>query len=356
MFAHKLKKLASTSSLVIVLGLLAPTTPTYASHHFESDLAKTHPQYDLTDMFVFDAKSRNYTTFMMNVNPTTGTTGNAAFGDKGVYSFHIAKDKQVSEGGMTITAHLNAGKMVFGLSDGANPAVGTKGKMFGEASVGKKAKFKNGIRVWSGAARDTFVGNSEGIIGFMTKLLGKGEFDLSTFDKGVDLFKDFQSSVIVVEVPNKMLPKNIYVYASSAMYNKDQWVQVNRLANPLLTHMFMANNPMEVSEHIQHRPDFDSTRAYAVSGTVLRAVTLDNKKSNPVAYADSVAAKLLPDMIPYNVGSKAVYSFDKINGRKPTDDAMDAVLSIFVGRKITDNANTFDRHPKDFPYVKPIKK
>jgi len=188
----------------------------------------------------------------------------------------------------------------------------------------------------------------------MTKLLGKGELDLSTFDKGVDLFKDFQSSVIVIEVPNKMLPKSINVYASSSMYNKDQWVQVNRLANPLLTHMFMANNPMEVSEHIQHRPDFDSTRAYAISGMVLRAVTLDKKIPTPVTYADSVAAKLLPDMIPYKVGSKAVYSFDKINGRNPRDDAMDAVLSIFVGRKVSDNANTFNRHPNSFPYVKAI--
>ena len=96
---------------------------------------------------------------------------------------------------------------------------------------------------------------------------------------------------------------------------------------------------MAVSEHIQHRPDFDLTRAYAVSGGVLRAVTLDNTLPNPVTYADSVAKKLLPDMIPYQVGSKAVYSFEKINGRKPSD-----------------NANTFNCHPNKFPYVMPIKK
>jgi len=355
-FTKKFKKIASTSALVLTLGIVATTSTTFASHHFESDLAKANPQFDLTDMYVFDSKKRGYTTFMMNVNPQTGKDGNAAFGENGVYNFHIASDKQFENEGITVTAHLTDGKLVFGIADGANQAVGTKGKMFGKAEVGKEAKFKNGIRVWSGAAQDTFVGNSEGLIGFMTKLLGKGEFDLSPFDKGMDLFKDFQSSVIVVEVPNKMLPKNIHVYASSAMYNKDQWVQVNRLANPLLTHMFMATNKMEVSEHIQHRPDFDLTRAYAVSGTVLRTVTLDNKLANPVAYADSVAAKLLPDMIPYKVGSKAAYTFEKVNGRKPSDDAMDAVLSIFVGRKITDNANTFNRHPKSFPYVMPIKK
>ncbi len=352
---NKLKTLTVTSVLVII-GIVVQIAPSYASHHFESDLAKKHPQFDLTDMFVFDSKRSGYTTFMMNVNPATGKDGNASFGENGVYSFHIASNRQLRAEGMTITAYLDGDQLVFGIAESANQAVGTKGQTFGRAQVGKETTFKNGIRVWSGAARDTFVGNSEGLIGFMTKLLGKGEFDLSTFNKGVDLFKAFHSSVIVVEVPNRMLPKKIHVYASSAMYNKDQWVQVNRLANPLLTHLFMANNTMEVSEQIQHRPDSDLTRTYAVSGTVLRAVALDNKKSNPVAYADSVATKLLPDMLPYNVGTKAAYTYEKINGRKPGDDAMDAVLSIFVGRKITDNANTFNRHPKKFPYVIPVKK
>jgi uncharacterized protein DUF4331 len=355
-YISKFKTLSLTSVLVLILGIIAQSVPAFASHHFESDLAKKYPQFDLTDMFVFKSEQSGYTAFMMNVNPTTGKDGNTAFGENGVYSFHIASSKQLNADGLTITAYLDSGKLAFGIAEGANQAIGTKGQLFGKAEVGKESKFDNGIRVWSGAAQDTFVGNSEGIIGFMTKLLGEGTFDLSTFNKGVDLFKDFQSSVIIVEVPNKMLPKSIHVYVSSAMYNTDQWVQVNRLAHPLLTHMFMANNKMEVSEHIQHRPDSDLTRAYAVSGTVLRAVALDNKLSNPVAYADSVAAKLLPDMISYNVGTEAAYSFEAINGRKPNDDAMDAALSMFVGRQVTDNANTFNRHPKTFPYVMPIKK
>jgi len=157
-----------------------------------------------------------------------------------------------------------------------------------------------------------------------------------------------------MEVPNAMLPKKMFVYASTAMYNIDKWVQINRMANPLMTHLFMDNNKMEISEHVGHRPDRDSTRLYAVSGMVLRAVSLDKKLSDPVAYADSVATKLLPDMIAYERGTKASYSFENINGRKPGDDAMDALLSIFLGRKVTDNSNTFDRHPSKFPYFVPI--
>lgn len=355
-YINRLKTGLITSALVLLVGAIFQMTPAFASHHFESELAVKNPQFDLTDMFVFESEQSGYTVFMMNVNPTTGTDGNAAFGENGVYSFHIASDKEFKKGGITITAYLDKDKLVFGIVEGANQAVGAKGRVIGKATVGKASTFNDGIRVWSGAAHDTFVGNSEGIIGFMTQLLGEGTLALPAFDKGVDLFKDFQSSVIVVEVPNTMLPGNIHVYATTAMYNVDQWVQVNRLANPLMTHMFMVNNKMEISEHIQHRPDSDLTRAYAVSGTVLRAVTLDNKLPSPVAYADSVAVKLLPDMIPYNVGTEAAYTFEKINGRKPSDDAMDAALSIFVGREVTDHANTFNRHPKQFPYVNQIEK
>ncbi|MCL1036078.1 DUF4331 domain-containing protein [Shewanella submarina] len=341
----------AVSALLVCLAVVAPSL---ASHHFESDLSRQYPQFDITDLFVFDSEQPNYTSFMMNVNPATARDGKPGFGENGVYSFHIAFDKAAGLEGITITASLQGDEWSFGMAEGANAAIGVKGNTFGKAKVGTTKVFGNGIKVWTGAARDTFVGNSEGILGFMGKLLGHGQFDLSAFDKGVDLFKDFQSSVILIEVPNSILSGKIYTYASSAMYLKDTWVQVNRLANPLMTHMFMANNKMEIAEHVHHRPDSDASREYAVSGVTLRAVVLDGKMALPVAYADKVAKMMLPDMIPYQVGSKAKYSFESINGRNPADDAMDAVLSILVGREITDNANTFDRHPQTFPYVVPI--
>lgn len=353
LFKKKIQRLASKSILAISLGVVSTASIVYASHHFESSLAQKFPQYDLTDMYVFDSADKGYTTFIMDVNPTTGKDGKSMFGDNGVYSFHIASNKSMRAEGLTITASLKDNDFIFGIATGSNLAIGTKGEPVGKATIGNAEVFNNGMRVWTGAARDPFVGNSAGLIAFSQKL-AKGELDLTTYIKGVDLFAQFNTSAIVIEIPNKMLPKKVYVYASSAMYNLDKWEQVNRLANPLMTHLFMADNKMEVAEHVGHRPDMDVKRSYAVSGRVLRAVSLDGKLSNPVEYSDSVAAKLLPDLIPYEVGTKAEYSFENINGRAPTDDAMDAVLSLFLGRKVTDHANTFDRHPSKFPYLVPI--
>jgi hypothetical protein len=325
----------------------------WASHHFESPAAKQHPQFDLTDIFVFESEKKGHTTFMMDVNPTTGSDGVARFGENGVYSFNIAQDKDASGEGLTITAHLKGGRFVFGLSrEGVNLPVGVKGTPFGEASIGSAQTFANGVRVWTGAARDPFVGNGAGL-DVLRAGLTAGKLDLEGFKPGQNRFEKLNSSVIVVEVPNTMLPQTLYFYATTAFYNVDKWEQVNRMANPLMTHLFMYDNDMEKYEHVGHGPDVDAKRRYAVSSVVLRALTLDAQSTvtDKVAYADGLAASLLPDVIPYRTGTAASFGFKGINGRKPSDDAMDVQLSRLLGRPVTDHANTFDHQPASFPYV-----
>jgi len=167
-------------------------------------------------------------------------------------------------------------------------------------------------------------------------------------------FKRFNSSIIVVEVPNSMLPDTIHVFATSAMQLDGKWIQVNRLAHPLLTHLFIMGDDNLSIEHVAHRPDEDSRRLFWVAATIARVATLAGTQKDPIAYGDEMAARLLPDMIPYKVGSKAHYSVEEFNGRPTTDDAMDTALSICIGTSFTDKANTFDRHPTTFPYVVPI--
>lgn len=345
------RKLYLAMATVLAGGVLFSSAR--ASHHFESLLAKQFPAYDLTDLYVFDAEKPGRTVFLMDVNPTTKGDGKPVLGENGVYSFHIASNRNMTGKGLTITAHVEGSELAIGVVDRANPAVGTLGNEVGRVPIGAEKVLGNGIRVWSGAARDPFVGNSDGIIKF-NREFDESTLDLRAFENAKDLFTTFYTTALVMEVPNELLPSEIAVFASSAMYNIDKWEQVNRLANPLMTHLFMHNNPMEVSEHVGHRPDRDITRKYALSGNVLKAVVLDGRIKDPVAYADSIANRLLPDMLTYKVGTKAAYTVDSLNGRRPSDDAMDVALSLFVGRAVTDYANTFDRHPKTFPYVAPV--
>ncbi len=344
--------------LSVVFGAICHGGLLWASHHFETRLARLHPQFDLTDLFIFESTRPDHTVMILCANPQTKET--AAFGEGGLYNIHLSKDEELS-GGKTFTFRASNGHLVVGLTDSANPPLGVEGKQIGDVRFDSTTELENGIRIWAGAARDPFVGNSDGIQKF-NAALRNGKFDSDAFSNGVDLFKGLNSSVIVMEVPDKMLPEKVWVYATTAINIKGQWLQVNRWGHVLFTHLFLLGDETLSADHSAHRPDDDGQRQLALSSIILRGVSLAGSKDEPVAYADQISKRLLPDMIPYRVGTKAVYGVEEFNGRRTTDDAMDVALTLFSGaltlfsgQEMTDHANTFDRHPQEFPYVVPVK-
>ncbi len=64
----------------------------YASHQFETVVAQQFPQYDIADLYVFDAKDADRTAFIVNVNPTTDGDAMPDVGENGIYNIHIAAD------------------------------------------------------------------------------------------------------------------------------------------------------------------------------------------------------------------------------------------------------------------------
>lgn len=343
---------ALMSSLVAV-AMAVFSAQSSASHHFETDLSKAFPAFDLTDLYVFDSATPATTVFIIDSNPKTRDDGSVGFGEDGLYNLHIAADRRL-DSGMTFTFRYSNRNLVVGKLAGSNPALGVEGEQIGMVPIGEATRLANGIRVWAGAAKDPFVGNAAGI-GKFRDALRAGKYDASTFDAGGDAFATLFTSAIVVEVPNEMLPGAIEVYASTAIKLDGQWMQVNRLANVLLTHLFLLGDPTVSVDHAKHRPDDDGQRQLWLSAAVARAATLAGTQDHPVAYGDRIAARLLPDLMPYQVGSKARYGVDRFNGRRPTDDAMDVALSLFAGVPMTDKANTFDRHPQVFPYLVPVR-
>jgi len=329
----------------------ALAAPAGASHHFETALSNAYPAYDLTDLFVFEAATPGKTVFIVAVNPQTKNDGTASFGESGLYNIHISADHALTSG-LTLTFRPSNGNIVVGRHDGPNPALGVEGTQLGMAPVGKATKLPNGLRLWAGGARDPFVGNADGLGQFQAALTA-GRYDAKAFDNASNLFQSLFTSALVIEVPNDLLPREFNVFASSAMLMDGRWMQVNRLAHVLTTHLFLMADPTLSAEHVMHRPDEDPQRKQWIAAMIARASGLAKSQADPLAYGDRMAERLIPDMLPYRVGTKARYAVDSFNGRATTDDAMDAVLSIFVGQTMTDNANTFDHHPREFPYLVP---
>lgn len=112
------KTIASLAILASLAGV-----PAYASHHFETPLAREHPQYDLTDLYVFASDRKGSTTLMIDANPQTAKDskqGDAAFGADGIYNIHVGADRKLSSG-HTYTFSFNDGSVTVSKVDGANP-------------------------------------------------------------------------------------------------------------------------------------------------------------------------------------------------------------------------------------------
>ena len=86
--------------------------------------------------------------------------------------------------------------------------------------------------------------------------------------------------------------------------------------------------------------------AAAASGTV----------GDPRGYGQAVAAELLPDLLPYVIGTPATYGFAVRNGRPLADNAPEVMISLVTGTAIPSGlkpAATGHLRTAGFPYVLP---
>lgn len=329
----------------------------YAGHHFESDLAKKHPQLDLTDIFVFKSSKPGKTVFIMGFNPQSKKDSISNYAANGIYRFSIAADPDFKTG-ISPTFTFKNNKLQFYLVDHAEPQLGYTGKIMGEGNINRQLAFNNGINIWTGTVLDLFQGNSGGL-GTFRKSAANGKFDLSSFDIGEkgNIFSQLHNTVIVLEIPNTMLPKQIFYYASTAVeVEPNHWHRVNRIAHVLFPHLYLLDNDMKI-KYLNSNHQVDQDVKKAIRDNVLNYTKIANYKSNPEQYVDSLLKKIYPDILTYTIGTEAEYTVASINGRPLQADAMNVALALLVGsdQPIDDKVSIIlERFQKDFPYVIPV--
>ena len=77
------------------------------------------------------------------------------------------------------------------------------------------------------------------------------------------------------------------------------------------------------------RPSDDfATYVEAVTKAIAGVVSANGTAQDPKAYAEKVAHRFFPNILPYEVGTPAVFGFAEWNGRSLTDNAPDVMFSI----------------------------
>lgn len=329
----------------------------FAGHHFESDMAKKYPQLDLTDIFVFKSATPGKTVFIMSFNPQSKKDSISNYSNQGIYRFCIGEDKNFTKG-FSPTFTFKGQNIQFYIADQAEPTISSKGTFIGEGAINKELQFANGIKIWTGTVLDLFQGNAGGINPFKEQA-SKGIYDLSQFDVGEagNIFATLPSTVIVMEIPNSMLSKNIYYYATTALeVDPGHWHRVNRIAHVLFPHLYLLDQNV-MSKYMESNHQVDEDVKSAIYTNILNYITIAKLQKDPEAYAKKLIERIYPDIITYEVGSDAEYTINKINGRPLQADAMDIALALLVGSDtpIDDKvAIILERYQDEFPYVVPI--
>lgn len=330
-----------------------------AGHHFETELSRKYPQLDLTDIFVFKSKTPGKTVFIMAFNPKSQMGSLKNYSDSGIYRFNIGANTKFSKG-LSPTFTFKNNMLQFYIADKAEPDIDVTGKFIGEGPINRQLELANGINIWTGTVHDLFQGNAKGIALFRENM-NKDIFDLSVFNVGEagNVFHNLLSTVIVLEMPNEMLPKKMYYYATTALEEgPNHWHRVNRIAHVLFPHTYLLDDRAKIKYmNSFHQEDADVREA--IYDNVLKYVTFAGIQKNPKSYTNKLLKMIYPDVMTYTVGTDAIYTVDKVNGRPLQADAMDVALALLIGSKvpIDDHVSVnFERFQENFPFVVPVDK
>jgi hypothetical protein len=103
------------------------------------------------------------------------------------------------------------------------------------------------------------------------------------------------------------------------------------------------------------RPSEDfATYGEAVTKSIAGVVSAIGTAEDPKAYAEKVAHRFFPNILPYEIGSSAAFGFAEWNGRSLTDNAPDVMFSIAANTPVSlgiGKESVTSKPSKKFPYV-----
>ncbi|GGX82421.1 DUF4331 family protein [Streptomyces fructofermentans] len=341
------------------------------SHHLDSPAARADARLNISDLYVF--RGERGTVFVMDVcSDSAGTDAPKGFHPDARYEFKIDSTGDATED--------LAYRFTFGAPDpdGAQPLelrrlVGADAADDAKEGVvlltGTTGRALSGadqdLRVWTGRAGDPFWMNP-GVVEAVGQAFQHGtDVDVPAQDGAPvkSLFSGQKVRSIVLEVSDADLmsatgTRDIGVWGVTALAtDAGGWHRINRCGLPMISPIF-AQFDEELAELLNQTPpaaDID-TFTDEISKRVAAVVGVRNTASDPHAYGQEVADRVLPNILPYTIGTSAVFGFAEFNGRSLNDNAgevmfslaTDSALSIDLTKDAVDAPAT-----SSFPYVAP---
>ena len=237
------------------------------------------------------------------------------------------------------------------------------GALLPEGRTGEAAS-GGGTRIWAGRIADPFYIDLS-LLAIVNGAVARGTaVDLSAWrpDKAQNSFAGTSVESIVLEVPHthpQLRPgARIGVWCATKLAtDAGGWRQINRAGHPMMWPIFWPHDT-DFSDPANARhpaQDLDADGKH-LAEQVAAVVAASGTSGDPRAYGQTVARTLYPDVLPYVVGTPAIFGFAALNGRTQADNAPEAMLSLVAGTAVPSGLSlsvTQQQRREDFPYVVP---
>lgn len=339
------------------------------SHHLDCPAARQDIRLDITDLYVF--RGEKGTVFVINVcHSIFGPIPVPGYHPEGMYEFKIDLNGDAIE---DVTYRLNFterdkdGKQTYTVrrltgADATNPEAA--GTVVAQGATGETISTPTGLRVWTGKAGDPFWIEPDVLHAVGHAFQDSTSINLSNWDpsRAKNLFAGHTVHSIVLEVPDNELlagagdKRRIGVFAVATLAtDAGGWRQINRVALPMLPPLFAQFNEDLGNRLNTGRPADDlKTHGATVAKAIAGVVAANGTAEDPQAYGEKVARRFCPNILPYEVGTPAVFGFAEWNGRSLTDNAPNVMFSIAANTPVSlgiGKESVTSKPSKTFPYV-----
>jgi hypothetical protein len=339
------------------------------SHHLDSPIARQDIRLDITDLYVF--RGETGTVFVIDLcHSIFGPIPVPGYHPEGMYEFKIDLDGDAVEDltyRFTFDQRDAHGKQRYVVrrmdgADAINPDA--PGVIVARGTTGETATTPSGLRVWADKAGDPFWIEPEVLHRVGHALQDGTRVDLSGWDpsRAQNPFAGHTIYSIVLEVPDReLLPgagdqRRIGVWALSTLAtDAGGWRSVNRVGLPMIHPLFTQNNDDLGNRLNAGRPADDfATYGVTIANAIAGVVAATGTAEDPCAYGTTVAHRCFPNILPYQVGTPAVFGFAEWNGRSLTDNAPNVMFSMAANAPVSlgiGKESVTSKPSKIFPYV-----
>jgi Domain of unknown function (DUF4331) len=339
------------------------------SHHLDSPIARQDIRLDITDLYLF--RGQTGSVFVINLcHSIFGPIPVPGYHPEGMYEFKIDLDGDAVEDltyRFTFDERDSQGKQRFVLRritgvDAVNPHA--PGTIVAQGTTDEMVSTTAGLRVWAGKAGDPFWIEPEVLHAVGHAFQDGAAVNLAGWNpaRAKNLFAGHTVYSIVLEVPDSELlagegdKRRIGVWAVATLAtDAGGWRSINRVGLPMIHPLFTQFNEDLGNRLNAGSPADDfATHGVTVAKAVSGVVSAYGTAEDPCAYGEKFAHRICPNILPYQVGTPAVFGFAEWNGRSLTDNAPDVMFSLAANTPVRlgiGKESVTSQPSKTFPYV-----